>query len=153
MVGFEPTKNTGVKILCLTAWRHPNNQHKALTSWYWTVHIQLFRIWSLISNPIHACLYTCFFLLTNAQEEQGDNSHQPNYIALMYWCSINLSSCNATSESNRNLLWYETHVPIMLMTWIIYYSPHIFSLRRKDLSITLPMSSKQWEVLDHSKGQ
>ena len=23
MAGFEPT-NTGVKVLCLTAWRHPN---------------------------------------------------------------------------------------------------------------------------------
>ena len=85
--------------------------------------------------PIHL-----FFLLTNAQEEQGDNSHQPNYIALMYWCSINLSSCNATSESNRNLLWYETHVPIMLMTWIIYYSPHIFSLRSKDQLIRFYVS-------------
>nr|DAD59761.1 MAG TPA: hypothetical protein [Bacteriophage sp.] len=29
--------------------------------------------------PIHL-----FFLLTNAREEQGDNSYQPNYIALMY---------------------------------------------------------------------
>nr|DAH04940.1 MAG TPA: hypothetical protein [Bacteriophage sp.]DAV93313.1 MAG TPA: hypothetical protein [Caudoviricetes sp.] len=46
--------------------------------------MQLFRIWSLISNLIHAYLYTCIFSLTNAQEEQGDNSHQPNYIALMY---------------------------------------------------------------------
>ena len=55
------------------------------------------------------------------------------------WCVI-LSSCNATSESNRNLLWYETHVPIMLMTWIIYYSPHIFSLRSKDQLIRFHVS-------------
>ena len=41
-----------------------------------------------------------------------------------YWkfSEIGLSSSYATSESNRNLLWYETHVPIILMTWIIYYS-------------------------------
>ena len=25
MAGFEPT-NAGVKVLCLTAWRHPNNK-------------------------------------------------------------------------------------------------------------------------------
>lgn len=61
VVGFEPT-NTGVKFLCLTTWRYPNNQHKALTSRSCTVHMQLFKIWSLISNLIYASiLFSTYF--------------------------------------------------------------------------------------------